>query len=379
MTDDIDVLTNKKYKALKIRNISIEGERMLTLLLIVITMLISLMITPIVIAISKKLNIVDKPNFRKVHTQPVSVLGGTVILFSFLIGIWISHPMEREIKPLIIGSFIMYVVGLIDDICDLKPLLKLLGQVVAASVIVFYGITIDFISFPMGPTIHFGFLSIPITIIWIVAITNAINLIDGLDGLASGVSIIALLTIAFIAILQGNIFITMICSVLIGSLLGFLFFNFHPAKIFLGDSGALMIGFIIGFVSLLGFKNITFISLFFPIIILAVPFIDTLFAMIRRVKKGQHIMQADKSHLHHKLLALGYSHRQTVLLIYSIAILFSLSSIILYLSQPLGVVLMFILILITIEMIVEFTGLIDDNYRPLLKLIAKKNHHHEHK
>lgn len=379
MTDDIDVLTNKKYKALKIRNISIEGERMLTLLLIVITMLISLMITPIVIAISKKLNIVDKPNFRKVHTQPVSVLGGTVILFSFLIGIWISHPMEREIKPLIIGAFIMYVVGLIDDICDLKPLLKLLGQVVAASVIVFYGITIDFISFPMGPTIHFGFLSIPITIIWIVAITNAINLIDGLDGLASGVSIIALLTIAFIAILQGNIFITMICSVLIGSLLGFLFFNFHPAKIFLGDSGALMIGFIIDFVSLLGFKNITFISLFFPIIILAVPFIDTLFAMIRRVKKGQHIMQADKSHLHHKLLALGYSHRQTVLLIYSIAILFSLSSIILYLSQPLGVVLMFILILITIEMIVEFTGLIDDNYRPLLKLIAKKNHHHEHK
>lgn len=379
MTDDIDVLTNKKYKALKIRNISIEGERMLTLLLIVITMLISLMITPIVIAISKKLNIVDKPNFRKVHTQPVSVLGGTVILFSFLIGIWISHPMEREIKPLIIGAFIMYVVGLIDDICDLKPLLKLLGQVIAASVIVFYGITIDFISFPMGPTIHFGFLSIPITIIWIVAITNAINLIDGLDGLASGVSIIALLTIAFIAILQGNIFITMICSVLIGSLLGFLFFNFHPAKIFLGDSGALMIGFIIGFVSLLGFKNITFISLFFPIIILAVPFIDTLFAMIRRVKKGQHIMQADKSHLHHKLLALGYSHRQTVLLIYSIAILFSLSSIILYLSQLLGVVLMFILILITIEMIVEFTGLIDDNYRPLLKLIAKKNHHHEHK
>ena len=352
---------------------------MLTLLLIVITMLISLMITPIVIAISKKLNIVDKPNFRKVHTQPVSVLGGTVILFSFLIGIWISHPMEREIKSLIIGAFIMYVVGLIDDICDLKPLLKLLGQVIAASVIVFYGITIDFISFPMGPTIHFGFLSIPITIIWIVAITNAINLIDGLDGLASGVSIIALLTIAFIAILQGNIFITMICSVLIGSLLGFLFFNFHPAKIFLGDSGALMIGFIIGFVSLLGFKNITFISLFFPIIILAVPFIDTLFAMIRRVKKGQHIMQADKSHLHHKLLALGYSHRQTVLLIYSIAILFSLSSIILYLSQPLGVVLMFILILITIEMIVEFTGLIDDNYRPLLKLIAKKNHHHEHK
>ncbi len=292
---------------------------MVTLLLVAVTMIVSLTITPIVIAISKRLNLVDKPNFRKVHTKPISVMGGTVILFSFLIGIWIGHPIETEIKPLIIGAIIMYVLGLVDDIYDLKPYIKLAGQIAAALVVAFYGVTIDFISLPMGTTIHFGFLSIPITVIWIVAITNAINLIDGLDGLASGVSAIGLITIGFIAILQANIFITMICCVLLGSLIGFLFYNFHPAKIFLGDSGALMIGFIIGFLSLLGFKNITIIALFFPIVILAVPFIDTLFAMIRRVKKGQHIMQADKSHLHHKLLALGYTHRQTVLLIYSIS------------------------------------------------------------
>ena len=275
-------------------------------------MVISLIITPIIIKVSFKFNLVDRPNYRKVHTKPVSVMGGTVILLSFLIGLWLGHPIERAVKPLVIGLIIMYFVGIIDDIYDLKPILKLIGQIIAASVVVFYGITIDFISFPIGPTIHFGILSIPITIIWIVAITNAINLIDGLDGF-------------------------------------------------------------IGFLSLLGFKNITFISLFFPIVILAVPFIDTLFAMIRRVRNGQHIMQADKSHLHHKLLALGYTHRQTVLLIYSIAIMFSLSSIILYLSQPLGVLLMFILIVITIELIVEFTGLIDDSYRPILNLISKKN------
>ncbi|RIL72439.1 undecaprenyl/decaprenyl-phosphate alpha-N-acetylglucosaminyl 1-phosphate transferase [Staphylococcus devriesei] len=346
---------------------------MYTLLLIAVTLVISLIITPVVIKVSIKLDLVDRPNYRKIHTKPVSVLGGTVILLSFLIGIWLGHPIEREVRPLVIGVIVMYLIGLIDDIYDLKPILKLLGQIVAASIVVFYDITIDFISFPMGPTIHFGIFSIPITIIWIVAITNAINLIDGLDGLASGVSAIGLITIAFIAVLQANVFIIMICSVLIGSLLGFLFFNFHPAKIFLGDSGALMIGFIIGFLSLLGFKNITFISLFFPIVILAVPFIDTLFAMIRRMKNKQHIMQADKSHLHHRLLALGYSHRQTVLLIYSIAIMFSLSSIILYLSQPLGVLLMFILIVITIELIVEFTGLIDDSYRPILNLITKRN------
>lgn len=345
---------------------------MYTIKLIVFSMIISLIITPIVIAVSKKLDIVDRPNFRKIHTKPISLLGGSVILISFFIGIWLGHPIENEIKPLLLGALVIYLIGLIDDIYDLKPILKLLGQILAALVVVYYGVTIDFISLPIGPTIYFGWLSVPITIFWIVAITNAINLIDGLDGLATGISSIAFITIGFIAILQGNIFIMMICSVMIGSLLGFLFFNFHPAKIFLGDSGALLLGFIIGFLSLLGFKNITFISLFFPIVILAVPFIDTLFAMIRRVKKGQHIMQADKSHLHHKLLELGYTHRQTVVLIYAIAIMFSVVSIILYLSQPWGVWLMVILIIITIELIVEFTGLIDEDYKPLLNFIAKK-------
>ena len=298
---------------------------MYTLLLIAFTMIVSLIITPIIIVISKKLDLVDRPNFRKVHTKPISVMGGTVILFSFLIGIWLGHPIEREVKPLILGAITMYMVGLIDDIYDLRPYLKLAGQIVAALIVTFYGITIDFISLPIGPTIHFGIFSIPITVIWIVAITNAINLIDGLDGLASGVSALALMTIGFIAILQANIFIIMICCVLLGSLL-----------------------------------------------------IDTLFAMIRRMKKGQHIMQADKSHLHHKLLALGYTHRQTVLLIYSIAIMFSLSSVILYLSQPLGALMMFILIVFTIELIVEFTGLIDDNYRPILNLITKKGNGKQH-
>ena len=346
---------------------------MYTLTLIIFSMIVSLILTPIVIAVSKKLDIVDRPNFRKIHTKPISMLGGSAILLSFFIGIWLGAPIEREIKPLLLGAIVIYLVGLIDDLYDLKPVLKLIGQIIAASIVVVYGVTIDFISIPIGPTIHFGWLSIPITIFWIVAITNAINLIDGLDGLAAGVSTIALVTIAFIAILQGNIFIIMICSVLIGSLHGFLVFNFHPAKIFLGDSGALLLGFIIGFLSLLGFKNITFISLFFPIVILAVPFIDTLFAMIRRVKRGQHIMQADKSHLHHKLLDLGYTHRQTVILIYAMAIMFSVVSVILYLSQPWGVFLTVLLIIITIELIVEFTGLIDDDYRPLLNLISKRH------
>ena len=219
--DFTNILTSQTFFHQPHETYIYEGELMYTLLLVLFTMIVSLIITPIIIKISYRLGIVDKPNYRKIHKQPISVLGGTVILFSFLIGIWLGHPIETEVKPLIIGAVIIYLVGLIDDIYDLKPLVKLAGQIVAALVVVFYGVTIDFISLPIGPTIHFGILSVPITVIWIIAITNAINLIDGLDGLASGVSAIALLTIGFIAILQGNIFIIMICSVLFGTLLGF--------------------------------------------------------------------------------------------------------------------------------------------------------------
>ncbi|MCU7556301.1 MraY family glycosyltransferase [Macrococcus capreoli] len=344
---------------------------MFTLKLIFITCLISFIITPFIIKFSHLVGALDKPNLRKVHTKPVSVLGGVVILISFIIGIWIGHPVEWEIRPIIIGAILINIMGIVDDLFDLSAIVKLIGQIGVALIVVMHGITLDLITLPFGIVIEFGILSIPMTVLWIVAVTNAINLIDGLDGLAAGVSLIALATIGFIAILQQNIFIMMICSVLIGSLLGFLKYNFFPAKIFLGDNGALLLGFIIGVLSLLGFKNITLISLFFPIIILAVPFIDMGFAMIRRYRQGKPIMQADKSHLHHKLLALGYTHAQTVLLIYSIATLFSIASIILYLSTQLGAILIVTLIIITIELIVEFTGLVDDHYKPLLKFAHK--------
>ncbi len=344
---------------------------MFTLKLIFITAVISLIITPLMIKVSPLIGALDKPNKRKVHTVPVSMLGGVVLLISFLVGLVIGHPLEREYLPIVIGAILINFLGLIDDLYDLKPIVKLIGQIAISSIVVYYDITLDLITLPFGIIIEFGIFSVPMTILWIVAVTNAINLIDGLDGLAAGVSLIALCTIGFISILQQNIFIMMICSVLIGSILGFIRCNFYPAKIFLGDNGALMLGYIIGVLSLLGFKNITLISLFFPIIILAVPFIDMLVAMIRRYRQGKPIMQADKSHLHHKLLELGYTHPQTVILIYSIAILFSIASIILYLSTSWGAVLIGFMILITIEMIVELTGLIDESYRPLLKSYAK--------
>lgn len=181
------------------------------------------------------------------------------------------------------------------------------------------GLEVEFINLPFfTDTLQFGIFSIPITILWIVAIINAINLIDGLDGLAGGVSTIALVTIATMALIKGDLFVAMVALTVIGSTLGFLKYNFHPAKIFMGDTGALFLGYIIAVLSLLGFKNVTMISLIVPIIILGVPISDTFFAIIRRIVNKQPISVADKSHLHHCLLDLGFTHKQTVLLIYAL-------------------------------------------------------------
>lgn len=203
------------------------------------------------------------------------------------------------------------------------------------------------------------------------AIINAINLIDGLDGLATGVVIIALASIAVITIFQSNIFVMMICIILIGSLLGFLPYNFHPAKIFLGDNGSMMLGYIVGVLSIIGFKNITFISLFFPIIILGVPFIDMFFAVIRRFREGVSVMRADKNHLHHRIRHLGFSHRESVVLIYFIALLFAIGGVVMYLATVPGAIIIGAMLLLTTNLVVEATNLIGSNKRPLLNFFKK--------
>lgn len=336
---------------------------MYTLFLLTVSFLISLILMPIFIWGSRKFGFVDYPNSRKVHLKPIPYLGGVAILISFAIGVLISRPIEAEYKAIILGGIVIVIVGIIDDKYDLKPGLKLIGQIAASLVPVSYGILIDRIT-PFGVEIEFGVLAIPITILWMVGIINAINLVDGLDGLATGVSIIALSSIGFITILQGNIFVMMICVILIGACLGFLVYNFHPAKIFLGDNGAMLLGFIISVVSLMGFKNITLISLFFPIIILAVPFIDMFFAALRRYRSNVSLVKADRSHLHHRLQNMGYTHAESVVLIYFIALLYSGASIILYLSTIPGSVIIFLLLILTTEIIVEATNLIDSDKNP---------------
>ena len=340
----------------------------LTLFICFIT---SILITPLVKKLAFKIGATDKPNQRKVHQKIMPRLGGLAIFFSFLIGYLVLQPDSKYALPILIGSIIIIITGVLDDMIELSAKIKLGGQLVATLIVVVYGgVQIDFINLPFGGKLEFGMLSIPITVLWIVGITNAINLIDGLDGLAAGVSSIVLITISGMAIMMGNVFVTSMGFIVLGSTLGFLFYNFHPAKIFMGDTGALFLGYMISVLSLLGFKNVAVISFIVPVIILGVPISDTFFAIIRRIVKNQPLSAPDKSHLHHCLLRLGYSHRQTVLIIYGMSAIFGLAAVIFSKVQTMwGSFLVLAILLVAIEIIVEKIGLVDKTYRPILNMV----------
>lgn len=339
------------------------------------------LLTPLVKRLAFKIGATDKPNYRKVHQNIMPRLGGLAIFLSFIIGVIILklsfingtisfNSVAKYHWPIIIGSMIIVLTGMVDDVKEISPKVKLTGQVVAAFIVVVFGkLNVEFVNLPFGGEIHFGILSIPFTMIWIVGITNAINLIDGLDGLAAGVSSIALFSIAGMAFVMGNIYVVIIAMIVASGTLGFLLYNFHPAKIFMGDTGALFLGYMIGVLSLLGFKNVTFISLIVPVIILGVPISDTFFAIVRRMVNKQPLSAPDKSHLHHCLLRSGFSHRQTVLLIYAMSAIFGLAAFIFSQATLWGSLIVLVILLITIEFIVEKIGLIREDYKPLIKFV----------
>lgn len=332
----------------------------------------SVLITPLVKKFAIRVGATDQPDHRKVHKRIMPRMGGLAIYISFLAGILLLRPADEHTIPIMIGSLIIIVTGVLDDLFALSAKIKLLGQLAAALIVVMSGITIDFINLPFGGVLDFGVLSIPLAILWIVGITNAVNLIDGLDGLAAGVSSIGLITISFMAFLKGDLFVMSLGLVLLGSTLGFLVYNFYPAKLFMGDTGSLFLGFMISVLSLLGFKNVTFFSLVIPIIILGVPISDTLFAIVRRVVNKQPISAPDKSHLHHCLMNNGFSHRQSVLMIYAIAALFGLAAIIFSMATVWGSLIVVALLLVIIELFAEVIGLAGKNYKPLLRLMKTR-------
>ncbi len=342
------------------------------ILTLIICFLLTLGITPLVKKLAYKVGATDQPNVRKVHQKIMPRLGGLAIYIGFIAGFLILRPEDPYAGVIILGSAIILLTGMADDIFELSARWKLVGQLIAAFTVVLGGVQINFINLPFGGELEFGSLSIPITIIWIVGITNAVNLIDGLDGLAAGVSTIGLATIGFMAMLKGDVFVMSIALILIVSTIGFLYFNFHPAKIFMGDTGALFLGYMIAVLSMLGFKNVTMISLIIPLIILGVPISDTFFAIIRRIVNKSPLHAPDKSHLHHCLLRIGFTHKQTVIIIYAIAAMFSMAAIIFSMSTVWGAMIVVAVLLIAIEWFIESIGLVNSNYQPLIKFVKAR-------
>ncbi len=343
-------------------------------------LLLSVILTPFVIRLAHLVGAVDAPNARKVHTRIMPRLGGLAIYLAFVGGFLALSPafglIDTGLKAnaawgILIGGTIIVLTGVLDDRFELSPKFKLLGILAAAIVVVSFDMKVEFINIPfLGAGHSFGeWLSIPITIFWIVGVTNAINLIDGLDGLAAGVSAISIGTILVLAVMMGNVTVIILCAVLLGSILGFLFFNFHPAKIFMGDSGALFLGFSIATLSILGFKQATLVSFVVPLLIIAIPFSDTIFAIIRRKLNNKPWNAADKNHLHHCLLELGLSHRNTVLLIYGLSGVFGLLAILLSNAAQWVTVIAVVVVLLLIEIGAELIGVMNSKKKPVLNFV----------
>lgn len=295
--------------------------------------LISFFMTPVAKKVAYKIGAIDIPkDGRRVHKKPVPLLGGLAIYIATVISAIIFIPLDRTFVSIIIGSSIIVASGIIDDSMDLSPRMKLIFQIAASLVIISGDVKIDFITNPFSKEntlIYLGWLSIPFTIFWVVGITNTLNLIDGLDGLAAGVAMIASLSLVFIAYNANGIMnssyihIMIISSIIAGACLGFLPFNFNPAKIFMGDTGALFLGFMLSTVTIEGvMKSAAAIAIVAPIIVLGLPIFDTTFAIFRRLLNGKSIMEADKEHLHHKFLNKGLNQKQTVFIMYLISGLF---------------------------------------------------------
>lgn len=331
-------------------------------LIVLVCFLSTCIFVPIAIKISNFVGALDKPNSRKIHKKPIPTLGGLAIFFGFLLGYMFFAQQSTLMLSILIASFIIVFTGLIDDIKPMRARYKFIIQIIVAMIIVFYGnLEISEIT-ALGMELNFGSFSPIITILFIVAIINAINLIDGLDGLAASVSTIYFITIAIIAIILnkfGGLDI-MLSIIMIGATLGFLIFNFPPAKLFMGDTGSTFLGLMIAVIALLGFKNITITSLFVPLLILAIPILDTLFAIIRRKLKGESIAHADKEHLHHQLLKLTSSPVKTLLIICFINILFSTASIFYALDYTDEMMVVYIILLFILLFLVLKTNIIFD-------------------
>lgn len=306
---------------------------------LIVSFMISYFSMPHVIKLAHKIGAIDVPkDARRVHTKPIPRLGGLAIFGAFAAtSLIFIDKMDFKYIGIMLGSMIIVASGMLDDLYNIRPKYKLLAQITASLVVIGFGIRVDFLTNPFDTVdgmMYLGYFGIPLTVFWIVGITNTVNLIDGLDGLAAGVSAISATTMIFVAYSNEQYMAALLLTMVVGGALGFLPYNFNPAKIFMGDTGSLFLGFILATISVEGvMKSKAALSMAIPIFAIGLPIFDTSTAMIRRYINKKPIMEADKGHLHHRLLSKGLSQRQTVLILYAISILIGGSAILLYESN----------------------------------------------
>ncbi len=316
------------------------------LLSVVVAFVIAFGTTPIVKAFAQKVGAMDDPGeARRIHTHPIPRMGGLAIFLDFLISVLLFAEISKPVQGILIGCVIIVASGIVDDIISLRWWTKLIAQFVAAVIAVAHGVMIEGIMnpnvFAAENTLLIGYLSIPVTIIWIVGVTNAVNLIDGLDGLACGVSAISSITMLTVALMVAEPNIALLLAALAGGCFGFIPYNLNPAKIFMGDTGALLLGYVLSTVSIIGlFKFYAVMTFLVPLMALALPLFDTLFAIIRRLLKGQSPMTPDRGHLHHRLIDHGLSQKQAVAVLYSLSAIMGLTAVVICTTGKLRLILL---------------------------------------
>ena len=317
-------------------------------LALIVALAVSFLASPIVKTFAYKVGAVDVPkDNRRMHHVPIPRLGGLAIFLGFIVSILLFAEMTGQFRSILLGSVIIVVLGVVDDITPLPAKLKFFIQIVAALIPALNGVLIHVLSNPNllseNPYWDMGTLSIPVTVLWIVAITNAVNLIDGLDGLAIGVSAISATTVLVISLLVSELQVAVVMAALVGACVGFMPYNLNPAKMFMGDTGATFLGYILACMSVEGlFKSWAIISFAVPFLILGLPIFDTAFAFIRRIAHGQSPMQADRSHIHHRLIDMGLNQKQAVATLYVISASLGLSAVVLTTSGELRAMIFFV-------------------------------------
>ncbi|MDR0889169.1 MAG: undecaprenyl/decaprenyl-phosphate alpha-N-acetylglucosaminyl 1-phosphate transferase [Oscillospiraceae bacterium] len=284
-------------------------------------------ITPVVKMLAVKIGAVDVPkDTRRMHKTPIPRMGGMAIFIAFMVSVLLFVDIDREIQGILLGSVLIAILGVLDDIKALHAMVKFGVQILAAIIVVLHGCRIEHFMGLSFPT----WLSYPVSVLWIVALTNAVNFIDGLDGLAAGVSAISAGTMLVVALLVPEITSAVMLAAIVGACIGFIPYNFNPAKIFMGDTGSTFLGFILSSISIYGmFKLYSVISFAVPFLVLGLPIFDICFAIVRRVSKGQSPMHADRGHVHHRLIDLGFSQKQAVAIAYMLTAILGMSAVVL--------------------------------------------------